>query len=89
MFSSAEMFSIRIFDLQKVGRGHNLQRRPIRRWIDFFTYSRVNKNFGFISIRFPLIHHQGISMHIHTRMIAIGENATRCISTKNDTRYAR
>ena len=42
-FNLLKIFSIRIVDLQKVGQGHELQRRRIRRWMDYLVTCKMVK----------------------------------------------
>ena len=81
------MVSIRIFDLQKLGQGHELQHCIIHCWMPFHGLQDDGKNDRLISSHFPLVHQWDIRTHTwtrtHTPMIAIGGNAVHCISPKN------
>ena len=57
---------IRICDLQKVGHGHELQPRRIRRWMDFSVAYKMLKKWWtpFILNHSPLVH----QCDIHTYM---------------------
>ena len=63
---STNIFLIRIFDLQKVGHGHEQQRRQMRRWMTFFVAYKMVKNGEFISSRFSLVHQRDTYRHTHT-----------------------
>ena len=43
------MVLIRIFDLQMVGQGHELQHGQIRHWMDFFSGLQAGKNMADLS----------------------------------------
>ena len=77
-----------MFDLQKAGRGHELRRRRIRRWMAYKIVIKLRiylKPFscGPPTRRTHTRTHTHIHTHIHESTIAIGENATTCISLKN------
>ena len=61
------MVSIEIFDLQKVGQCHEIQRRRMRHWIAFYGLQHAEKHERFISSRFPLVHQCDRRSHTDTR----------------------
>ena len=63
---STEMVSIRIFDLQKVGQGHELQCRRIRRWMAFCSLQDIYKWRIYINSFSTLIHQRGIHTDTHS-----------------------
>ena len=58
------MDSIRIFDHQKVGQGHELQSRRLRRWLFFMAYKTVTMTD--LSQNFFVVHQRDTHTHTHT-----------------------
>ena len=80
-----KMVLIRFFDLPKIGYGHELQRRRIRRWMAFCVAWKMVKKMAHLSKTLFVLSTNKAYTHRHMDepTIAIGDNGTRCISPKS------